>query len=233
MVQVQSNINPDETLSQSVIGSWKAMNPWGGSSGSASWYRIDFRTDGTFADTIFNAFNWFQSSDTLTIISSGNYSIQNQVVEYSNVSFSYKTVSGKPQSFIISKLPNFLSITGDSLEMTDVNVLTPVDSTTNQLIGSWKFIFWNYISSSISFNPTYSGRREVIHIFGKDSSYTQIWKYLDRSDYGQSWKGNYYYNPPLLRTNAGGAVDNIRVEFHSSKMYWFFGYSTLKVGRIK
>lgn len=233
--QSQPNIDPDEALGQTIVGSWKAIHPWALSSQSASWYRIDFRADGTFADTIYDAYNYFQPNDTLTIIRTGNYSIQNRVVEYLNVSFSYRTVSGQPMGVGSSKWPEALTIIGDSLVMTKANVLSPVDSTTTGVQGNWRFVFWSFMSTPDSLNPIYTGRRQVTHMFAGDSSYSQAWRYLDSSDWPeQTWQGSYHYSPPSLRTSAGGAIENVRVEFFKSRMYWFYSdYQTLKVGRIR
>ena len=232
-VQVQQIETQDEILSREIIGTWKAIDPWKGSSQRADWYRIDFRTDGTYTDTIYNAFKDPQTTDTVTIITSGNYTIQNQVLEYANVSFSYKTSSGQPFGFINSKLPQFISLTGDSLSMQMGLALSTVDSTANLLKGTWNIIFWYYMSSNDSLTHEYSGRRENIYIFGNDSSYTEIWKYPDRTDWsGQTWYGSYYYDPPELRTLVGGYEETKVVEFHAPKMYWHFNYQVLKMDRI-
>lgn len=231
--QIQPQIDPDELLRQSIIGSWKAINPWPLSSQNALWYRIDFRTDGTFTDSVFGAYNSLQPNDTLTIVRMGNYSIHNRVVEYSNVSFSYRTMSGQPTSVGSSKWPEVLTLVGDSLVMTKANVLSPIDSTTTGLHGNWRFVFWLSMSTPDSVNPIYTGRMQVTHTFSGDSNYSQTLKYLDRSGWPeQTSQGSYHYDPPSLRISTGGATENVRVEFFRSRMYWFYdNYQRLKVGR--
>ncbi len=232
-VQVQQIETQDEILIREIVGTWKAIDPWEGSSQRADWYCIDFRSDGVYTDTIYNAFKETQTTDTVTIITSGNYTIQNQVLEYANVSFSYKTSSGQPFLFISTKLPQFISLTGDSLSIQMGFALSSADSTENQLKGTWNIIFWYYMSSNNSFTPEYTGRREIIYIFGNDSSYTEIWKYLDRPDWSvQTWNGSYFYDPPELRTLVGNYEETRLVEFHSPKMYWNFNYQVVKMERI-
>lgn len=231
--QSQPSADADETLRQLMIGGWKVNHPWEGSSQSSSAYWVDFRADGTFADTLFGAFNLIQPSDTLTIVRSGNYSVLNQVVEYSNISLSYHTLSGQPRGFGTYKWPQAVVISGDSMTITEANVLFPLDSAASQLVGRWRFVYWCYMGSPDSLNPQYTGRRQVTHSFLSDSGYSQAWKDLERPDWPeQTWQGSYSYRPPSLQANSGGFQVDVRVEFFQSRMYWFYDYWNIKLGRI-
>jgi hypothetical protein len=224
----------DEVLQQSIIGTWYGTFPFGGWTMSSA-YKITFFTDSTFIDTTFGFGNMSlsQQNDSLNIICKGKYSIQNGVVEFSYVNFSYWTLSGQPRGFIHGMLPKAVTIVGDSLTLVETNVFTRIDSAQTLLLGLWNSTNWTCMTSSLSSTPEYSGRFQDSFTFIDSSNYKETWSYLDMQTPSlQTWLGTYSFNTYYINLLGSGTVGTMRVEFKSRKMYWFSDSYIIKLKKM-
>jgi hypothetical protein len=238
-----SEVDQDAFLRQRIVGSWKVPNPWAQTSYAAAWYRIDFHDDGTFVDTVYGRVHWNRPDDSVTLVHTGKYSIANQVVEFSNVSFSYWTQSGGPFGFTDSPMPQALRIENDLLTFDGARVLNAIDlshtdppgeGSEQHLSGSWRFVHWWWISSFDSLAPIYAGRREVVSTFAGDSSYFESWRYPDHPYWPeQVWEGSYRNRTSILHITIGGDTTDLRVRFVGSTMYWFYDGPGLTLRRMQ
>jgi len=217
----------DELLRQALIGNW-----------SNEYERLSFQADGTYEDTSITVAQFgTEPKDTMIEVKSGAYSVENGVVDYSNVRFAYRTASGKPwPGFGDASLPQLMHLISDSLRLTPTDILTRVTSAQSATLiyGTWRSLEWRLMLRADSLDPKWESRLEILHTFAKDSaSYSETWHYLDLPQLPvATYHGTYQYSPPNLQICKGDTT-LVHVTFASSRMYWLHDDWSRMLVRIK
>jgi len=222
------SLNPDDAIRQLLVGDWVKDH-----------YQLTLNADGSFVENSLYVIQYYlKPVDTLTVAMSGSYSVENSIVDFSNVQFYYRTSSGNSwPGFQFGSSPLLLHINGDSLQITPANVFTRVSSSVSpsQLEGTWRSLTWQLFLGSDSIHPSNVSRLELVYDFKSDTSiFSKTWNLLDLpmipvyTDYGY-----YQYIPPTLKTCIFTDTSRVRVAFKSSKMYWFYDENTWTLLRLK
>ena len=202
------SVDNDAVLAGNLVGKWKSGNDW----------KIQFNSDGTFADTIINRSFPDTTKVLFTEVFAGKYSIQNSVLSY--YEYHHQRL---PDSMEFGGSYEWLNnleiqVNGDILSCTPVSILSPALANNVTLDGTWNELVWAHTHLGFPTPGVYDGWFRLTYTFNKDSlSYTQTFGYADSAG-GITTKAGYTYTPPTLTLSS---VFRYRVEFKNGKMYWY------------
>lgn len=221
-VEVQPST--DDVLRQAILGSWTPGSP----------SRIRYLQDGTFIDTTVLWRMEGQPPDTLTIIRSGRYNIDDGILYHSFVHTINHTSSGRPWAWGGDDHPVELTVIGDTLWGKNVTVYSKLEGSPNDLAGTWTTVMWTTNAADSSFVPVYEGRAQYTYTFFPDSLRVHVqseWLDVNTCSPQDLWT-SYIYDPPLLRIGTG-APDEVRVTFNNRKMRWYRDFWTYRYTRLR
>lgn len=214
--------HPDELLLEAIVGVWSS-NPLS---------YAQYFADGTFTSKVV-VWRGEGPPDTLTTIKTGNYTIIDGILYRSGIRTSNFTSSGIPWGYVGEEHPSELTIRGDTLFGTVLDVYSKTEGSTFDLAGSWSTVFWITRVPDTSFTPVYEGRVMYTYTFFPDSHRVKIQSQrLDPTgELSQPSWTSYTYDPPVLSIGIS-LPERAQVLFKAGKMRWYryhFSYQLLRV----
>jgi len=222
-------INPseDDSLIGKLIGTWKDSQN----------YSITFYSNNTFLDSIyFEGITDTSASNYGLFIRRGKYNISNSILNLTE--FHFDTVITKATLGLgMNSTHSEISIVNNQLRMIPFLIFYRVNNNGNDIWGEWTNNGW-YCQryTDTTFYKPICGPTVEKYIFYKDSSFCIYSKsnhnlYND-STYSYTYNWDYSYTPPYLNIPAS-AYYNLKVNFDSVKMQWYFDIPVWVLNKLK
>jgi hypothetical protein len=200
----------DNPLQILLLGEWNYGNR----------EKLVFFPNGIFVDSSFDSYTDSPGIWCLTYIVTGNYSITDSILEFSQ----YRMIYADTVHYYLlgtSWSPVSIHFANGDLYMSGMPVLEPQDSITNELSGKWKMTLWmaTWIKNPVS--KFTEGQYIHQYIFNpKDSTYKYSSSFPSNPAFSDGEEiYPYTYSPPFLTT---WDWPRIEVIFNNNKMYWLY-----------
>jgi len=212
----------DEQLKREIIGKWT----------DSEGYTVEFYENGFFRDTIFTSMNHGTIIDTMLVVRFGKYSITNSILLQTDFTFEYVYLVHL-SGIAIPKSESIISINNNHLQRKRIKSFSNSKIPMQEIWGTWleDVYFCQYSTDSSFINGPSYGKDS--YTFVKDSTiFQRIVNYEYPVSYIDTGWYDYTYNKPYLDIPAFSYY-NMKVEFESGKMSWYFDFELKDLIKIQ
>lgn len=220
LVSCEKNEN-DQLLKEKILGTWQSTN---------SYYKsYSFFDDNTFIDTAFYLISENPSTFEVSEIISGDYSIHDGLLMFSNINLVYVKGHSELSSFATTYDAKYIiSFNADILVLNQKDIFTPLNNSSSEIVGKWAHNKLIAVLDKSTDNVFTGGLVKGIYEFKSDLSVTWQYKYsyenIEKT--GGSAATYELENSNLTIINWG--LYDLSVSFTKGDMVWIYGDRTFE-----